>query len=170
MSDQGEVLGRESARVLVVDAAGRVLLFRFREWGGGGEARGYSWCTPGGGVEAGETLAEAAARELREETGLVVSAASLGGVVAETGGYADLGWAAGEFRDVFFLCRVDAHEVDVSGLVGAELDHHAGHRWWSVDELRDTADTVHPLGLAELLGGLLSGRVPVEPVRLEWHH
>ncbi|MFI0983281.1 NUDIX hydrolase [Streptomyces sp. NPDC021093] len=169
MSEQQEVARRESARVLVRDGEGRVLLFRFREFGEG-HGGGYGWCVPGGGVESGESLAEAAARELGEETGLVVAAEALGGVVAETAGHADLGWAVGEFRDVFFQCQVGAYEVDASGLVAVERDHHAGHRWWTVEELRETAETVHPFGLAELVGELMAGRVPVEPVRLPWHH
>ncbi|MCX4391638.1 NUDIX domain-containing protein [Streptomyces sp. NBC_00053] len=49
-----------------------------------------------------ETWAEAAARELREETGLSVEPEALESAVAETSGYADVGWAEGIFRDVFF--------------------------------------------------------------------
>jgi 8-oxo-dGTP pyrophosphatase MutT (NUDIX family) len=51
------------SRVVVVDAADRVLLVK----------QTYSpyWILPGGGVERGETLAAAAARELLEEAGIV---------------------------------------------------------------------------------------------------
>lgn len=49
---------------LAVDDGGRVLLVQHRK-----DGRDY-WLLPGGGVEAGETLLDAARRELFEETGL----------------------------------------------------------------------------------------------------
>ena len=44
------------------------------------------WCLPGGGVEDGETLAEGAIREAKEETGLDVELTSLVGVYSRLGG------------------------------------------------------------------------------------
>ncbi|MEW2353844.1 NUDIX domain-containing protein [Spirillospora sp. NPDC029432] len=157
---------RRSARILLVDASDRLLLFRFRHR----EAPGHCWITPGGGVGAREGLAEAAARELREETGLAVAPGELGAPVATTSGYADLGWARGRFRDDFFLYRTRAHEVDTGGQEAFEREHMLGHRWWTVDELAATGDPVFPLELAPLLADLLKGDVPDEPVRLPWHH
>lgn len=60
---------RLSARFLIVDQAGRVLLFRFVDARGPLSGQDF-WGTPGGGVEDGETLEQAALRELQEETGL----------------------------------------------------------------------------------------------------
>lgn len=60
------------AGAVVRDAEGRVLLVRRANE----PSRGL-WSIPGGRVEDGETPREAAAREVREETGLVVEVGEL---------------------------------------------------------------------------------------------
>jgi ADP-ribose pyrophosphatase YjhB (NUDIX family) len=52
-------------RALVIDQAGRIFLVKHSYVSG--------WHLPGGGVEAGETLAQAVARELREEGNIDVT-------------------------------------------------------------------------------------------------
>lgn len=44
------------------------------------------WCLPGGGVEDGESVAEAAIREAKEETGLDVELTRLVGIYSRVGG------------------------------------------------------------------------------------
>ena len=56
---------RPASRILLVDAAGRTLLFRFTV-----EGRAPFWVTPGGALDPGEPYEAAARRELLEETGL----------------------------------------------------------------------------------------------------
>ena len=146
---------RRSARILLVDGAERILLFRFAD-----RVSGNIWITPGGGVKDGEALAVAAARELQEETGLIVAAHDLGSPVAFGGGYADLGWVKGVFRDDYFFHRVHTHAVDVSGMEIHETGTMLGHRWWPIDEISSTDEIIYPLGLVDLLTDLLAGRRP----------
>jgi 8-oxo-dGTP pyrophosphatase MutT (NUDIX family) len=153
---------RRTARVLLVDGSGRVLLLNYVGVGG------PCWLTPGGGIDDGEPLAEAAARELREETGLAVDPAALGPVIAETAGYAEMGDLRGLFHDAFFHYRVNTHRVDTTGQQPFERSQFLDHRWWTVEELSVTTETVYPSGLARLLADLIAGRVPPEPIRLPW--
>ena len=62
------------------DDAGRVLLIERGTPPGVG-----LWTVPGGKLEAGESLAEAVAREVREETGLAVEVGALACVVERMG-------------------------------------------------------------------------------------
>ena len=62
----------------VIVHEGRVVLVRRREAPLAGE-----WSLPGGGVEVGETLAQAVVREMREETGLDVEPVRLIGVYSD---------------------------------------------------------------------------------------
>jgi ADP-ribose pyrophosphatase YjhB (NUDIX family) len=154
---------RPTARLLVVDADDRVLLF------GGQEPEGRRfWFTPGGGVHRGETLTQAAARELAEETGLVRTEAGLGPVVANSAGL----WTAdGKVffgADSFFLLRAADSAIDTSGQEELERSVIMEHRWWAVSELRATNDLINPIGLPSLLESLLRDGAPTVPVRLPW--
>src|ERR1700687_1807137 len=56
---------RRAGRVIVLDPEDRVLLLRYDD----GPPNGRHWCTPGGGLNAGEDYPAGARRELAEETG-----------------------------------------------------------------------------------------------------
>ncbi len=146
------VVERRAGRVLLVDRAGRVLLFR-----GGDPAdpsRGTWWFTPGGGLDAGETPAQGAARELFEETGLRCAPVELGVSVHAEESEFDFGGRHYVQWQEFFLLRVDSHDVDTAGFEQLEADSIVEHRWWGRDDLRETTDELYPVGLADLLDRL----------------
>ena len=142
---------RETARVLVIDRYQRLLLLKTHfdpEVG-----LPPRWITPGGGIDAGESVSAAAIRELHEETGLLVSQAALGPQVWQTSGRWN--WADGvnhhTFVDYFFELRTDVFELDRSGWTDDELRDVLDVRWWNIDELIQTNESVGPPGLANFL-------------------
>lgn len=82
---------RRTARVLLFDESGAVLLIRFVAVRPDGEF--VFWALPGGEIEPGETEIEGAAREIREELGIVL------GVEGPVYCDANQFWHQGEMQD-----------------------------------------------------------------------
>ena len=61
--------------IILQDAGGMILLERRRDNG--------LWSLPGGGIEAGETILQAALREMAEETGLTIRITGFVGVYSD---------------------------------------------------------------------------------------
>ena len=139
---------RRSARVLLFDPRGDLLLIRFRA-----ESEGRTvtfWVTPGGEIEPGEEPEEAAAREMYEELGL--SLPLVGPVHGESGGeYVHLGERVSN-DDVFFATVCDRAAPKLAGITADEVRLMQEMRWWTPEELASTAEAIYPARLAEIAG------------------
>jgi 8-oxo-dGTP diphosphatase len=103
---------------VIRDAAGRLVLIKRRNEPGAG-----LWSLPGGRIEAGETDEQALVREIREETGLSVTAGAMLGAVQRPG------------RDGAVIDIRDYLAVVTGGSLQAG-DDAADARWVTQDEMR----------------------------------
>jgi 8-oxo-dGTP pyrophosphatase MutT (NUDIX family) len=152
---------RRCARVVVTDAADRVLLLQGRD---PARPEHVFWHAPGGGLHDGETPEQAARRELSEEVGL--DAEQVGPVIWHRRLQFSFDRIPYDQDEVYFHVRVERHVVDPSGREANELRYLGEGVWWSVADLRATAELVAPPDLADRLEELLRDGPPARPVEL----
>ncbi|GJF16729.1 putative MutT/NUDIX-like protein [Mycolicibacterium cyprinidarum] len=110
-----------STTAVVTDPHDRIVLIRRRD--------NNLWALPGGAMELGESIVDAAVREVKEETGLDVDITGLIGVYTDPRHV--MAYADGEVRQQFSLCfttrllggqlRVDSESTDIAWTSPGEL-------------------------------------------------
>ena len=135
---------RPAARILLLDPHGRVLLFRFTP-----SDRPPFWCTPGGAVDPGESYVQAARRELREETGLILDCGPE--LFQRHVEFITIEGVPVSADERYFLVRTDAAEIDTGGHTALEQRVMTRWQWFSRDDLAAHDEPYFPEDLAEIL-------------------
>jgi ADP-ribose pyrophosphatase YjhB (NUDIX family) len=129
---------------VAVISEGRILLTKRADF--------ETWVLPSGGVEEGESLAQAAIRETKEETGLDVELTRLVGVYSRLGD-----WSPGYM--VLFAARP----------VGGELKCQEGEtievEWFAFDKLPAPISLGHKKRIKDAIDGI-SSTVVLQQIRL----
>jgi 8-oxo-dGTP pyrophosphatase MutT (NUDIX family) len=150
---------RTSARVVLIDQADCVLLLSGRD--PTAPDAPLFWFVPGGGAEMGETLEEAARREVYEEVGGRIG--DLGPVVWQRRtGFVFAGCRYDQ-DESFFVVRTERFEARPSALTELELRALSGARWWELGQLLRPPEVVYPEGLGDLVRAWVVGGPPAHP-------
>jgi len=153
------VRNRISAKVIIVDEADRILLMAHRDPSDGLEV----WFAPGGGAEPGESLEEAARRELAEEVSELPDLELFGPVWTRHHLYTWDGRTT-DLNEWFFVGRLSDSGMVTEVREGTGGEHVVRWKWWSVAELERFDVIVAPRRLPELLPPLLRGEWPSSPI------
>ncbi|UXA20134.1 NUDIX domain-containing protein [Mycobacterium sp. SMC-4] len=145
---------RRSARVVLLDEQGAVLLLRGSDPASTAEPKPRWWFTIGGAAQDGESLAHTAAREVEEETGLQVAAEDMVGPVWRRDAIITFNGAVLRSEEMYFIYRTARFEPTDAGRTGLERTYIHGHRWCDatmIQQLVINGEVVYPLQLGELL-------------------
>ena len=163
---EGVLNHRTSARIVLLDDTGAVLLLCGSDPALADRHPPKWWFTVGGEVQEGERLAEAAARELAEETGLRVAPAEMVGPVWRRDEVFEFNGSLIDSEEFYFVHRTQRFEPSRAGRTQLERSYIHGHRWCDAADIAAlvaAGETVYPMQLSGLLtdaAALASGSTP----------
>lgn len=143
-------LERRSARAILLNGTGCVLLIRFSVMRDGGQF--VFWAPPGGAVEFNETELDAVKRELKEE--LAIDVPLVGPVHSSLDRFIHKGVLV-ENTDIFFAGRFDQAAPRLHATAEDERNAMQETRWWASDQLDRTTENIFPRDLAMVIRRLM---------------
>jgi 8-oxo-dGTP pyrophosphatase MutT (NUDIX family) len=161
--DDLPVVQRKCVRVVVLDRDHQVLLLATHD--PTYPELGTWWEFPGGGIDDGETLAEAAARELWEETGIRVDPETVEPPLWSRSSTFKVRDKRHVQDEEVVVVHVDRRQpaVDGGNREEIEAEDYFDHRWCAIAEIAASSDRFYPGRMSTYLPRVLAGERIDEP-------
>lgn len=132
-----------------------------------GKYHGRFWFTVGGKIENGETLEQAALREIKEETGIAENEVSLGPVVWFGEFDLILDGTLTHLKQTFIVAKTKKHKVALTSPTDWEKETIKGLAWFSLEKIQNCTEIIYPVLLPKYLPDILKGNYPATPLEID---
>jgi 8-oxo-dGTP pyrophosphatase MutT (NUDIX family) len=138
-----------------------------------GKYHGRFWFPIGGKIEEGESVQEAALREIFEETGIIKDNIELGPIVWFGEFDLVLSGKLQHLKEQFIVGRLrpgtgEAQTtISLNNLTDEERAVVKHVSWFSLDKIKHSTDVIFPVVLPDYLPDILAGKYPAQPLEID---
>ena len=161
---------RSSVKVLLLNEDNELLLMCAddpKTTSADNKYHGRFWYCVGGQIEPGESIQNAALREIYEETGFVKENIELGPVVWFGEFSMVLHGSMMRLKQVFVVARTRQKQALLSAPDEWEKAYVQKLAWFSLEKIRNSEEVIFPVLMQDYLPDILSGKCPKEPIEID---
>ncbi len=165
-----EIPIRNSIRILLINDHQELLLMGANDpkiTSKHGSYQGRFWFPIGGEIEKGESLMEAAVRELKEETGLDQEAVKFGPVVWFGEFEMILSGKLTRLKQQFLVAHTNQKSTTLENLTAEEKQNIEKLQWFSLEAICQSKEVIFPVVLKDHLPDILEGKYPNKPMWID---